>query len=84
VPDDDPTDLPEPVESLADFRVRQLTEWNQWRAAGPIRIDGVSAFNEGDPVPAGHVSRGVVSPDDVVPAPQPSDEPVDGTTPKDA
>lgn len=34
-------------------------------ATGPIDIDGGHAFNEGDPVPDSHVSRGVVAKDQV-------------------
>lgn len=34
-------------------------------ATGPIEIDGGHAFNEGDPVPDTHVSRGVVGKDKV-------------------
>jgi hypothetical protein len=46
-------------------------EWGQYVATGPIDIGSARAFNEGDPVPASHVTRGVVRPDQVAPAPVP-------------
>lgn len=49
-----------------EYRQAQLAEYSQFVANKPINILGARAFNEGDPVPAGHVERGVVSEDDVV------------------
>ena len=47
---------PEAVE----YRKAQEAEYGQYVATEPIDIDGARAFNVGDPVPAGHVKRGVV------------------------
>lgn len=33
------------------------TEWGTYVAVGPIDINGVRAFNAGDPVPVSHVER---------------------------
>lgn len=43
----------------------QNKEWSQYVAKESIFINGARAFNVGDPVPAGHVTRGVVSEDQV-------------------
>ena len=51
--------------TAAQFRAAQGEEYGQYVAAHAIFIDGARAFNEGDAVPASHVSRGVVSEDDV-------------------
>ena len=40
-------------------------EYGTYVATGPIEINGVRAFNEGDPVPVSHVDRGVVRDDQV-------------------
>lgn len=48
-----------------EYRQAQAAEYSQFVAKVPIDILGARAFNEGDPVPAGHVARGVVSKDDV-------------------
>lgn len=48
-----------------ELRAAQVKEWSQFVAVEAIDIDGVRAFNPGDPVPADHVSRGVVSEDSV-------------------
>lgn len=42
------------------LREAQVKEYGQFVAAEPIDIGGARAFNVGDPVPASHVSRGVV------------------------
>lgn len=52
--------MPAP-QSLEDYQKAQEADWNQYVATETIFIDGVRAFNEGDPVPAGHVKRGVVA-----------------------
>ena len=49
-----------------EYRQRQAAEYGTFVAAHPIDINGARAFNEGDPVPVSHISRGVVSEDDVV------------------
>ena len=51
-----------------ELRKAQEAEYGTYLAAKPIFIRGARAFNEGDPVPASHVQRGVVSEDDVVKA----------------
>lgn len=40
-------------------------EYGEYVATSTIYIDGARSFNTGDPVPASHVSRGVVSPEQV-------------------
>lgn len=47
------------------FEAAQIKEWSQYVATETIYINGVRAFNEGQPVPAGHVDRGVVEADQV-------------------
>jgi hypothetical protein len=49
-----------------ELRQAQSREYGTFVAARAIDIGGARAFNEGDPVPASHVERGVVSKDDVV------------------
>lgn len=51
-----------PVDALAKARV---DEYSKWVATENINIGGARAFNAGDPVPAGHVTSGVVSKDQV-------------------
>lgn len=36
-------------------------EYGTYVAVAPIFLNGARAFNAGDPVPAGHVKRGVVN-----------------------
>lgn len=43
-----------------DFQAAQEKEWGLYVAVEVIAIDGVRAFNPGDPVPVSHVERGVV------------------------
>lgn len=54
-------------EAMTDEELRkaQEAEYGTYVATQPIDINGARAFNIGDPVPASHVSRGVV-PDDAV------------------
>ncbi len=47
------------------LRHEQEAEYGTYVASIPIDIRGARAFNVGDPVPASHVERGVVSEDDV-------------------
>lgn len=49
-----------------ELRRAQEREYGSFVANKAIDIRGARAFNEGDPVPASHVERGVVSADDVV------------------
>lgn len=58
-----------PATDDQDLAERQRREYGQFVAKGPIRIGSALAFREGDPVPAGHIKRGVVSEDQVEPAP---------------
>ena len=52
-------------QSIDEYKTAQAAEWGKYVAAEPIDIDGVRAFNPGNPVPASHVERGVVSADQV-------------------
>jgi hypothetical protein len=45
------------AETAADHRAKLLVEYSTYVAAEPIDIDGVRAFNVGDPVPVSHVER---------------------------
>lgn len=56
--------------SLEEYRKLQEAEWNHYTASETIFIDGVRAFNEGDPVPAGHVKNGVVQKSQVTAKPK--------------
>lgn len=49
-----------------EFAKAQETEWSRYVAVEAIDIDGVRAFNPGDPVPVSHVDRGVVTKEQVV------------------
>ena len=53
------------MSELDDYRKAQEAEYGQYTASEAIYIDGARAFNAGDPVPAGHVTRGVVAADQV-------------------
>jgi len=53
-------------DSLADYQRGLLDEWSVFVATQAIDIGGARAFNVGDAVPASHVTRGVVSMDQVV------------------
>jgi len=59
--------------TLEEFKAHQAAEWGQYVATGPIFIDGVRAFNEGDPVPAGHVRDGLVAKASVTAAKTPAE-----------
>lgn len=48
-----------------DFQSAQEKEYGTYVAVAPISIDGVRAFNTGDPVPASHVDNGVVAKESV-------------------
>lgn len=41
----------------AEYRTRLVKEYGAYRAITPINVDGVRAFNVGDPVPISHVER---------------------------
>lgn len=53
---------PETAEAL---RAAQAKEYGQYVAVVAIDFGGARAFNVGDPVPASHVDRGVVTSDQV-------------------
>lgn len=55
---------PKPLTAV-QLREALGVEYGTYVAVGPININGARAFNEGDPVPASHVERGVVEPDQV-------------------
>lgn len=48
-----------------EHRAAQVAEYGKYRANQVIYIDGVRAFNAGDPVPVSHIDREVVSKDQV-------------------
>jgi hypothetical protein len=47
------------------YRDAQTAEYSAYVATEQIFIDGALAFNVDDPVPAGHVKRGVVAKEQV-------------------
>lgn len=49
-----------------DLRDAQRKEYGTYVAVGPIDINGVRAFNAGDPVPVSHVEGGVLAGSDLV------------------
>jgi hypothetical protein len=51
--------------TIDEYKAAQAAEWGKYVAAEPIFFDGIRAFNAGDPVPASHVERGVVSAEQV-------------------
>jgi hypothetical protein len=52
-------------QTVDDYVKAQKAEWGTYVATTPIDIHGARAFNTGDPVPASHVTNGVVSSDSV-------------------
>lgn len=48
-----------------EFLAAQAKEYGTYVALQPIYIGGARAFNQGDPVPVGHVERGVVESEQV-------------------
>lgn len=57
--------MPDAPTTAAQYAEALGAEWGTYVAAGPIDINGVRAFNAGDPVPVSHVERGVVRDDQV-------------------
>lgn len=57
---------PETPATALEMREAQAKEWGTYVAKAPIDLDGVRAFNAGDPVPVSHVTNNIVSKDDVV------------------
>lgn len=56
-----PEDMAVEDMTLEQYQAKQVEAWSQYVATGPIFINGVRAFNTGDPVPAGHVRDGLVA-----------------------
>ena len=73
------SDTPPQADPAADLTRAQLArrEYGKYRAVGPIRIGGALAFRKHDPVPASHVTRGVVAEDMVEPIPLEADDPIE-------
>lgn len=58
--------MPDPAPTTAaELRDAQAAEYGTYVATQLIKIDGVNAFNVGDPVPVSHVEGRVVSADQV-------------------
>lgn len=55
-----PDDSSKQPVTVDDRRQEREREFGQYVAVRPIDLEGARAFNTGDPVPAGHVARGVV------------------------
>lgn len=51
--------------TVDQLRAAQEAEYGTYIATEPIVVNGVRAFNVGDPVPKSHVERGVVQPEQV-------------------
>jgi hypothetical protein len=58
--------MSDPFAAARELEAAQAKEYGTYVAAGPIDVLGVRAFNTGDPVPVGHVERGVVAQSQVV------------------
>ena len=57
--------MPDTPVTAEELREAQAKEYGTYVALGPIDINGVRAFNEGDAVPVSHVDRNVVRADQV-------------------
>lgn len=71
-----------PEDPAAEARARletQAKEYGEYVAVNAIAINGVRAFNAGDPVPKSHVEREIVSKDDVAKVGTKKAEAVTGT-----
>lgn len=53
------------MSELDEYDAAVKAEWGVYVASEVIYIGGARAFNPGDPVPAGHVERGVVNAEQV-------------------
>jgi hypothetical protein len=53
--------------TVEQYLDEQRAEWGAYVATVPIDVNGARAFNPGDPVPASHVTGGVVRKDEVRP-----------------
>ena len=54
-----------PEKTVEQYLADQAAEWHTYVATEDILIDGVRAFNVGNPVPVSHVTSGVVREDQV-------------------
>jgi hypothetical protein len=52
--------MPDQPRTVQEYEDSLRKEWSQYVAVTPIEIDGVRAFNAGDPVPASHVTDKLV------------------------
>lgn len=52
-------------QTLEEFQAAQIAEWGEYVAVNVITVNGVRAFNPGDPVPKSHVTSGAVAKEDV-------------------
>lgn len=65
------------MSSSDDHLAAQVAEYGRYRAKEQIFLGGALAFNPGDPVPVSHVTRKIVTPDqvdDLKPAGPPADD----------
>jgi hypothetical protein len=69
--------------TIDEYLEAQRAEWGQYVATEAIDVDGVRAFNAGDPVPASHVAREVVPATAVRKVEQPEPEQAVDLTPAD-
>lgn len=53
------------AETAAEYAAKQREVWNTYVATTDININGVRAFNTGDPVPSTHVDSGAVDAEQV-------------------
>lgn len=47
--------------NASDHAAAIAAEYGTYVAIAPIFLNGARAFNAGDPVPAGHIKRGVIA-----------------------
>jgi hypothetical protein len=52
--------MPDAPSTAEDYEKALAAEWGTYVATQEININGVRAFNEGDPVPVSHVTSGIV------------------------
>lgn len=72
--------MPEdPAAAARALEAAQEAEWGEYLATETIFINGVRAFNAGDPVPKSHVTSGVVDKSSVAKVGTKAAEAVTGT-----
>ena len=65
-PDEQAAEVAPPTpKTVEEYRDEQAAEWGRYVAVVAIDIDGARAFNPGDAVPVSHVTRNVVTADQV-------------------